>query len=165
MLHLGDRGMLSRQVDQAGYRRQRVVDLVGNRAGQPRMRRQPTQLRMSADQGIYFGLEPPGASMQISSRWLLWLAAAILLAPHVVAQTALPAQVESAAPIAPAQAAHTDNQPAPDRPQPRIYRDLDLLRRHGFSEAQRASVSLRIFDRDGSTPPNLQSSDFAFGKY
>jgi hypothetical protein len=41
-----------------------------------------------------------------------------------------------------------------------LYQELDVLRRTGFAEAQRATVSLRITDKDGVTPANLQSSDF-----
>ncbi|MGI8773354.1 MAG: hypothetical protein ACR2JE_18170 [Acidobacteriaceae bacterium] len=41
-----------------------------------------------------------------------------------------------------------------------IYRDLDLLRRDGFAGAHEASVSVRVVDRYGVTPGNLQSSDF-----
>lgn len=41
-----------------------------------------------------------------------------------------------------------------------LYRDTDLLRRAGFAEAEEATVSLRIADRNGVTPGNLQLSDF-----
>ena len=44
---------------------------------------------------------------------------------------------------------------------PRTYRDVDLLRRDGFSVAEQATVSLRLFDKKGVTPAGLQSSDFS----
>jgi hypothetical protein len=43
---------------------------------------------------------------------------------------------------------------------PTLYNDLDLLRRDGFAAASSATVSLRVLDHQGYTPPNLDSSDF-----
>src|SRR5271170_810561 len=40
------------------------------------------------------------------------------------------------------------------------YQDLDLLRRDGFAGAEEASVWLRITDKTGATPADLQISDF-----
>jgi hypothetical protein len=45
-------------------------------------------------------------------------------------------------------------------PQPFFYRDLDLLRRDGFSQAASASVALRVLNKAGTTTPNLRDSDF-----
>ena len=41
-----------------------------------------------------------------------------------------------------------------------MYRDLDLLRRHDFAEAEQAIVSLRVTDQGGLTPANLTAQDF-----
>jgi hypothetical protein len=40
------------------------------------------------------------------------------------------------------------------------YQDLDMLRRDGFAGAKEASVWLRITDKTGVTPADLQISDF-----
>ncbi len=42
-----------------------------------------------------------------------------------------------------------------------LYQDLDLLRRDGFAGAQEATVSLRVVDKSGRTPPDLRGADFA----
>lgn len=44
---------------------------------------------------------------------------------------------------------------------PALYHELDLLRHDGFAAARSATVSLRVVDRVGSTPPDLEVSDFA----
>jgi hypothetical protein len=44
---------------------------------------------------------------------------------------------------------------------PTLYHELDLLRRDGFAAANTATVSLRVLDREGFTPPNLQPAEFA----
>lgn len=41
-----------------------------------------------------------------------------------------------------------------------MVKELDLLRRTGFANAQYATVSLRIFDKQRAIPPGLQLSDF-----
>jgi hypothetical protein len=101
----------------------------------------------------------------------LSIAAGILLTIPLHAQQAPPGPVqappgqlpdrESAAPVnsqapsqIPVQQSVTTPSPSP------LYRDLDLLRRDGFAGAQQASVSVRVVDRYGITPGNLQSSDF-----
>src|SRR5271165_6672943 len=50
----------------------------------------------------------------------------------------------------------TDSTP----PQSPLYQDLDLLRRDGFAVAEKASVALKVIDKEGATPGNLQVSDF-----
>ncbi len=41
-----------------------------------------------------------------------------------------------------------------------LYHELDLLRRDGFAAASSATVSLRVLDHAGFTPPSLDASDF-----
>src|SRR5580704_193282 len=43
---------------------------------------------------------------------------------------------------------------------PTLYHELDLLRRDGFAAADSATVSLRVIDHEGFTPPSLQIADF-----
>lgn len=50
--------------------------------------------------------------------------------------------------------------PAPTTQQRLFYRDLDLLRQGGFAAAAQVTVSLRIEDRQGTTPAGLQLQDF-----
>src|SRR5271168_3305699 len=84
----------------------------------------------------------------------------LVLTASVYAQQLTPAQAidptvtSSADPHLLAQAA---TQTSSDSPK---YRELDLLRRNGFSVAWEAAVSLRVFDRSGITPRNLQGTDF-----
>lgn len=94
----------------------------------------------------------------------LSIAAAVLLIIPTYGQQAPPGQLpdpNSAAPVnsqipvqVPLQKSVTAPLPSP------IYRDLDLLRRDGFAGAREASVSVRVVDRYGVTPANLQASDF-----
>jgi hypothetical protein len=41
-----------------------------------------------------------------------------------------------------------------------IYQEMDLRRRSGFAIARKAAISIRIRDKNGSTPVGLQESDF-----
>jgi len=41
-----------------------------------------------------------------------------------------------------------------------LYDELDLLRRAGFAAARSATVSVRVLDRGGFTPPGLEAPDF-----
>ena len=90
--------------------------------------------------------------MQSALRSLCLLACVSFSASGVHAQQSLP---ESAAPGtsvasgSPQDSAHSG-----------LYRELDLLRRSGFAEAQQASIELRVFDRSGSVPLNLTAADF-----
>ncbi len=72
----------------------------------------------------------------------------------MLAQTAAPTMTSPAS----AQSAHDRSALAASDAS--SYRELDLLRRDGFSAAQSATVSLRVFDASGVTPHNLQSTDF-----
>jgi hypothetical protein len=99
--------------------------------------------------------------MSIVSRWLLSLAtAAVLLGVPADAQQSLPDG--SGGPLNAPLGATVPNQPSKtEKPHTGIYRDLDLLRRHGFADSDQASVSVRVLDRAGLIPGNLQAADFA----
>src|SRR5277367_2174265 len=84
----------------------------------------------------------------------------LILTASLYAQQLAPAQAIDPRVTSPAdphlqvqQAAQTSS----DSPK---YRELDLLRRNGFSVAWEAAVSLRVFDKSGITPRNLQGTDF-----
>jgi hypothetical protein len=89
--------------------------------------------------------------------WMkLSVSAGILLSAFVHAQQSPPERAASQFPSAtiPFQQA-----PLPT-PQPFFYKDLDLLRRDGFSQASSASVALRVLNSAGTTPAGLHDSDF-----
>jgi hypothetical protein len=99
--------------------------------------------------------------MQRVSRWLIPLAAAGLATAAACAQQSLPGLPDgTGSPINSANAAVPSHLSDSDKPRTGIYRDLDLLRRNGFSDAQQASLSLRVIDPAGMVPGNLQAPDF-----
>ena len=106
-------------------------------------------------------------------RWAsLTIAALILLSSLLRAQQSSPEQstgapLEQTAPPNPAQPVtpgvllrNQQQQQQSAESNPTLYHELDLLRRDGFAAANEASVSLRVVDHEGVTPPSLQISDF-----
>jgi hypothetical protein len=94
---------------------------------------------------------------------LLFVVARILLfAPVIIfpctAQTSAE-QAEGQASQTPLPSPSFQQRPAVPVNSP-LYQDMDLLRRRGFAAAEEASVSLRVVDKQGVTPANLQVSDF-----
>lgn len=84
------------------------------------------------------------------------LSAGILLSTFVHAQQSPPERASQFSPPS------IPFQPAPlPASRPFFYKDLDLLRRDGFSQASSASVALRVLGNGGTTPPTLHESDFA----
>jgi hypothetical protein len=96
--------------------------------------------------------------MHRASRWLLPLAAASLLTASLCAQQPLPDG--TGGPLNSPYATPPRPGTPPDKPHVGVYRDLDLLRRHGFADAEQASVSVRVVDRTGLIPGNLTAADF-----
>ncbi len=76
-------------------------------------------------------------------------------------QTTNPAPGSNVAPITPGSLLQQNLQQQDAGVNPTLYHELDLLRRDGFAAANSATVSLRVLDREGFTPPNLQPAEFA----
>jgi hypothetical protein len=60
----------------------------------------------------------------------------------------------------PAQQLEPAAQPPPSSSNSLAFREADLLRRDGFSEAQQATVLIHLQDRNGQPPPALKPGDF-----
>ena len=75
-------------------------------------------------------------------------------------QTTTPSPGSNIAPITPGSILQQNQQQQTAGSNPTLYHELDLLRRDGFAAARSATVSLRVVDRGGFTPLNLQPSDF-----
>ena len=76
-------------------------------------------------------------------------------------QTTSPAPGSNIAPITPGSLLRQNLQQQAAGSNPTLYHELDLLRRDGFTAASSATVSLRVLNRDGFTPPDLPPADFA----
>ncbi len=105
-------------------------------------------------------------------RWASLLIAALFLfsgAVHAQAppEASKPLPLEQTTPTNPAQPVTPEGLLKQNQQQqtvgsnPTLYHELDLLRRDGFAAANSATVSLRVLDREGFTPPNLQPAEFA----
>jgi hypothetical protein len=105
-------------------------------------------------------------------RWASLLIAALFLfsgAVHAQAppEALKPLPLEQTTPTNPAQPVTPEGLLKQNQQQqtagssPTLYHELDLLRRDGFAAANSATVSLRVLDREGFTPPNLQPAEFA----
>ncbi|WP_158942047.1 hypothetical protein [Granulicella sp. S190] len=86
------------------------------------------------------------------------IAAWIILTSAVWGQSApvLPMPSGSLNPTTPPPAMRPAEPVSPSAP---LYRDLDMLRRDGFSTAEKASISLKIVNKDG-TPADLQRTEY-----
>jgi hypothetical protein len=104
-------------------------------------------------------------------RWASLLIAALFLfsgAVHAQAppEASKPLPLEQTTPTSPAQPVTPEGLLKQNQQQqtvgsnPTLYHELDLLRRDGFAAANSATVSLRVIDHEGFTPPNLQIADF-----
>src|SRR5580704_19281136 len=104
-------------------------------------------------------------------RWASLLIAALFLfsgAVHAQAppEASKPLPLEQTTPTNPAQPVTPEGLLKQNQQQqtvgsnPTLYHELDLLRRDGFAAANSATVSLRVIDHEGFTPPNLQTADF-----
>jgi hypothetical protein len=95
---------------------------------------------------------------------LLVTAAALLVSittfAPAIAQNPLDSQPASSLPTFP-DALPPFSRAAPDNANSPLYQDLDLLRRDGFAAANEATVTLRVVDKHGATPPDLHGADFA----
>jgi hypothetical protein len=106
-------------------------------------------------------------------RWASFTIAALFLlsSPFHGQQSSSPEQstgvpLEQTTPVNPGQATagsilQQNQQQQSAGSNPTLYHELDLLRRDGFAAANSATVSLRVIDREGITPPSLQPADFA----
>ena len=75
-------------------------------------------------------------------------------------QTTHPAPGSNIAPITPGSILQQNLEQQGAGSNPTLYHELDLLRRDGFAAASSATVSLRVLDREGFTPPDLPPADF-----
>lgn len=84
--------------------------------------------------------------------------ASLPIAP-IWAQQVTPGQTADPTIASPA-GSHPTVEPAPVFPvDPRVYREVDMLRRDGFSVAREATVSLRVFEKKGAAVRDLTTSD------
>ncbi|HTW47317.1 MAG TPA: hypothetical protein VMD92_05170 [Acidobacteriaceae bacterium] len=105
-------------------------------------------------------------------RWVsLAIATLILLSGPVHAQQSNPEQSTGvpleqtgapspAQPVTPGSLLQQTQQQQSAGANPTLYHELDLLRHDGFAAATSATVSLRVLDHGGVTPPGLEASDF-----
>jgi hypothetical protein len=85
--------------------------------------------------------------------------AASTCANSVRAQQLTPDQAADPTISAQAVSHASPDQPAAVLITPNTYREIDLLRRDGFSVASQATVSLRVLDKKGTAPLDLKKAD------
>src|SRR5271155_1265772 len=115
--------------------------------------------------GIYCDQAVAG---RINSMWrsvqLTVLASILLCAASYAQEQSTGVPLEQTTPVNPAQPItpgallqQNQQQQQTAGAHPNLYHELDLLRRDGFAASREATVSLRVVNHDGFTPPNLDS--------